>query len=271
MISEFLVPLDGLGESTRALDLAAAFARRLHVPVSTAIVSSPNLDAMADVQWMEDVATNANVELRRSVVLPDNDVVGALLAFAAEEDGSLLCMASHGRGAVGQAVLGSVSAEVMRKSTRPVMLVGPWCSTKASFDTVHICLDGSMAAIRAIEPGVEWARAFGATPWLVHVEDPGSPAVFGDTTVGVEVEGPADELIARGVQAQWEVLHGTDPAIAIVEHAESMGAGLIVVTTHGRSGLRAVVLGSVATEIVRNATCPVLLLGPQVEQQRLAA
>jgi nucleotide-binding universal stress UspA family protein len=271
MINELIVPLDGLDESVRALEVAAGFARRFDVSLSAAIVSSPGLDAMPDVEWMERASERVDVDLARSVVIPDNDVVNALLGFAGEQEGSVICMASHGRGALGQWMLGSVSAAVLRQSPRPVLLVGPHCGAPDRFDAVDICLDGSTVAGRVVEPGIEWARVLGATPWLVHVEEPGTPAMYGDTTVGVEVQHPAEELRMRGIGAEWEVLHGDDPAVAIVDHATRVGASLIVMTTHGRSGIRAIALGSVATGIVRHATCPVLVFGPKALAARIAA
>ncbi len=62
--------------------------------------------------------------------------------------------------------------------------------------------------------------------------------------------------------ATWEVLHHTKPAVAIVEHAHDVGASMIAMATHGRTGLPRVVLGSVAMEIARHAPCPVLVHRP---------
>lgn len=55
-------------------------------------------------------------------------------------------------------------------------------------------------------------------------------------------------------------LHGDDPATVIVEAAEREGVDLIVIATHGRGGLRRLLLGSVAEAVVRTAACPVLTL-----------
>ena len=62
--------------------------------------------------------------------------------------------------------------------------------------------------------------------------------------------------------AQYEVLHGNHPGKAIADFAESIGASLIVASTHGRTGLARLTLGSVAMEIVRHAPCPVVLSRP---------
>ena len=61
--------------------------------------------------------------------------------------------------------------------------------------------------------------------------------------------------------SSWEILHGKRPGPAVAAHAQGR-AGLIVASTHGRSGLARIVTGSVAVRIVHQAPCPVLLVRP---------
>lgn len=271
MIDELFVPLDGMNRSLGALAVAGALGRRLGVPVSTGIVADPHLDAMADVEWLERHAPEAGVELRRCLVVPAQDTISTLLELTEESPGTVLCMSSHGRSGIGQVVLGSVSAAVVRNSEAPVLLVGPDVIPPTSFATIEICLDGSALAERAVGPAVEWARALRATPWFVTVEHPGVAAMVGDTAVGAEVRQPAEQLRSEGFDAEWEILHGADVANRLASRAEELEATLIVAATHGRTGLSAVAMGSVAAGIVRGATRPVLVIGPQYADRRLAA
>lgn len=64
-------------------------------------------------------------------------------------------------------------------------------------------------------------------------------------------------FVARGVSTRVEVRHG-DPTAAILSAAAAHDADLLVVGTHGRSGLERVMWGSVAESVIRQATCPVL-------------
>jgi len=271
MIEELLVPLDGSPESLRGLEVAAALGRRSRTPVSAVIVSSPGIDTLPDRVWLQEHAAALGLELERTILVQSNNVVDALLSLTATSAGIVLCMSSHGRSGLRRAVLGSVSEDVVRRSSSPVVLVGPHAAVLDTFNAVEICLDGSPLAVQAITPALAWATALHATPWLVNVEDPGAPAILGDTTLGAEVRAPAEELRREGVPAEWEILHGDDPSIAIVTEAADIGAALIVAATHGRSGLSDVLLGSVAAGIVRHATCPVLLVGPAVVGQPVAA
>lgn len=65
-----------------------------------------------------------------------------------------------------------------------------------------------------------------------------------------------------GGPAEWEVLHDPDPAQAICRFAEALPASTLVLTTHGRGGLRRLAAGSVALAVIRDAPCPVLAFRP---------
>ncbi len=66
--------------------------------------------------------------------------------------------------------------------------------------------------------------------------------------------------VVRGKVPAESVVRNGSPAIEIVELAKSLPADLIVISTHGRSGLKHVLLGSVAEHVVRHAPCPVLVV-----------
>ena len=68
------------------------------------------------------------------------------------------------------------------------------------------------------------------------------------------------ELHARGVRAGQSVIRIGDPGHEIAEYAEEVSAGLVALSSHGRTGLRRLLLGSVADRVVRLARCPVLVL-----------
>lgn len=79
------------------------------------------------------------------------------------------------------------------------------------------------------------------------------------------------ERLARkkiGARTDWRVhVRSGPPAIEVVRAAEGLGVDLIVMATHGRKGLRHLVLGSVAEGVVREAPCPVLTMRPGVAQR----
>lgn len=73
----------------------------------------------------------------------------------------------------------------------------------------------------------------------------------------------AERLKASGMEVAWEVVEGA-PAAAIVDTARRLGCDALAMATHGRTGLRRAVLGSVADQVVRDSHLPVLLVRPPV-------
>jgi universal stress protein A len=133
--------------------------------------------------------------------------------------------------------------------------------------------DFSAASDAALTSARSLARQCGASINLLHVlEDPFATGAFlGDGVVTMpldlreSLERAAREQLAsrHAVHASTLPLSSTDllmgnTAKLIVEHAETTGANLIVMGTHGRGGLGHLLLGSIAEKVVRTAKCPVL-------------
>jgi nucleotide-binding universal stress UspA family protein len=145
-------------------------------------------------------------------------------------------------------------------------------------DKILVPLDGSQLAEQALDKALEVAEP-GAPPLLLLVRAAEASAWPGvDPTEGqIEVVREAEQyleavkarLASRGIlRVQTSVWYGA-PAPAIVEAAHVAKADLIVMTTHGRSGLGRLVLGSVAEAVLRGTTTPILLLraaGASVER-----
>jgi nucleotide-binding universal stress UspA family protein len=69
----------------------------------------------------------------------------------------------------------------------------------------------------------------------------------------------AEQATSAGLISQTNSLQGV-PARELVRHAQKVGADLVVVGTHGRTGIQHVVLGSVAERVVQHSSCPVLVI-----------
>ena len=126
--------------------------------------------------------------------------------------------------------------------------------------------DLSPASQHALTWATSLARDCGATLVIVHVEEP--PTAYG----GGELYAGAEQAMNRAdlqkalteiapcdpaVPCVHKLLVG-DPAGMIVETAESEKVDLVVMGTHGRTGLKRLLMGSVAEAVVRRARCPVL-------------
>jgi len=126
-------------------------------------------------------------------------------------------------------------------------------------------VDFSAAGQHALELATSLARDSGATLIIAHVEEP--PMAYGGGDMYYGVEQPNHEELRTSLAAvvptdpavpSIHKLMIGDPAEAIVQLAESDQVDLIVMGTHGRTGLTRLLMGSVAEAVVRRAPCPVL-------------
>jgi nucleotide-binding universal stress UspA family protein len=140
-----------------------------------------------------------------------------------------------------------------------------------TFQHVLVAIDGSECAAHALEVAASLAAAVGAQIGVVHVIDP--------RLVGSETGVPADQQWAilrtdakalldtaastlAGPAPCWKFVREGTPWAEIVESARTWPADLLVIGTHGRSGLTRLVFGSTAEGVTRHAPCPVVVVPP---------
>lgn len=269
MYQNIIVPLDGSETAARALGPAVALADDYDGTVTLVSVVTPNGVASATETLRAQAAAAGIDDPEIDLLVSHRSPADHLLEALDTDPASLLCMATTGRSRLGQA-LGSVAEELLRARTGPFMLVGPECEP-GSFKPqgrMVVTIDGSETGEEILPLASAWSIAYRLEPQVVMVVDPEvgaalSRATGGDTGAHVPVERAAHRM-SQSIErpADWEVLHGRDVAGAIVDHAAEAGASAIAMTTHGRTGLPRVVLGSVAMEVVHRAPCPVLIHRP---------
>jgi len=139
------------------------------------------------------------------------------------------------------------------------------------FRRILIALDHSTIAAHALEVGAELAAALKGQAALVSVVDPapgfqpdsGIPAA--EWVATLKREGQlllAAAALRAGEPPAWQFLREGKPADQILAAAREWEADVIVIGTHGRSGVSRLVLGSTAEAVVRHAPCPVLVVKP---------
>ena len=140
-----------------------------------------------------------------------------------------------------------------------------------SFRRILIALDDSAIAAHAVDVGIELATALKAQAALVYVVDPtpgfqpdsGIPAAEWAATLKREGQLFLATVAQRtGEPPAWQFLREGKPADQILAAAREWDAEVIVIGTHGRSGVSRLVLGSTAESVVRHAPCPVLVIKP---------
>jgi len=140
--------------------------------------------------------------------------------------------------------------------------------SKATINTILVPVDFSECSLAAMEHAVALADVFGARVLFLHVIEP--PAYGLEVSLahpGVDPEATAkvaammasyvDRVKVAGLQVTWHLETGV-PFAEINAAIERHGVDLVVMGTHGRTGLAHVLLGSVAERVVQHAPCPVL-------------
>lgn len=189
---------------------------------------------------------------------------------AAETSALAIVVGTRGLTGLRHLLLGSTTERVVQKAPCPVLSVHPE-DRERTLRTILVPTDFSEDAERAIHAArqllapearlillhafnlpIEYT-AYGPIPTSVHY--------LQDTGLDAErrLQEMADRLTAEGIAVDWAAREG-DPSVVIVEEAESRGASLIAMGTHGRSGLRHLLLGSTAERVVQHARCPVLTM-----------
>lgn len=204
--------------------------------------------------------------------LVEGEPHAAIVQCAEDIQASLVVVGSHGRTGLKRMLLGSVAEQVVRYAHSPVLVArsGP------VEGPVVTGTDLSQAARRGLSEAARLAAASGSELHVLHVVNMG---LFGRTAVGVtaaalstamtdtaafkEAKDAVEAEVAAAsqglsVKAQIDIVAG-DPAVALVERAEAVKARLVVTATHGRTGLKRALLGSVAERVVRLAHTSVLV------------
>jgi nucleotide-binding universal stress UspA family protein len=260
MLEQIIVPQDGSIRARIALGPAVDIARRdgARLLLLQARVSRHEQDRVR--QALESLA-NVHPGLTFEVQVVEGDAAPAIAATCTAEPASLICMSTHGRSGLSRALLGSVAEDVLRTVRVPVLLVGPRCpeSVPPLTGPVFACADGSAVSEQILPLALGWARWLEATCCFVHAVDPDTPLPERHTTEASYLRTLVDDLTLPHDSVQTKVLRGSSPTRAIAALVASEPGGLLVLSTHGHSGLSRLVMGSVAMSLVREARNLVLV------------
>jgi nucleotide-binding universal stress UspA family protein len=272
-----LVPLDSSAEARTALPYAAALATPGTEIVLLTVVPSRDADtARAGLETAAQRLRVAGLSVRTEVA--SGDPARRIVDTAAELGAEMIVIASHGRGALGRLIHGSVADRVGRESLVPVMVVranqlqpGPVGITR-----LVVPLDGSSRAEAALPVATALSRRLGTPISLVRVVEPANlmpPAVGVGEAIPFEIYDEAEKeleqetrryldtmaqtLREQGLPVATSVLMGP-PAMSI-EEATHLG-DVLVLCSHERTRVMRWLLGSVAEKLTREDESPVILV-----------
>ena len=291
-----LVAIDGSPAAATALDLACAirWPAGTHIVVAEAVQHADELyggplpaAGMVEVGKLEaefrtgatqDVRDGAERLLRPGLTVDPVVLRGrpatAIVERARAMQADLIVVGSRGHGRIGTMLLGSISSELVDHAPAPVLVARGRC-----IDRVMLAWDGSSCAARAADLLREWpifcessirvvSVADIEVPWWTGFPEPGSPElmpIFVEATetsrklhdkLAIEM---SDQLRDGGLRTVTDRLEG-DAATELLARARATGTDLIVMGTHGRTGLARLVIGSVARNVLHHASASVLVV-----------
>ena len=300
MFKRILVPLDGSELAETALEPAGTIAQdqggeliltsvsaHKHVIAPGAAGYGPvildgefelDLDkSEAYLNSIRQTIEHSGVTIQTRVVA--GDVAGKIVDLAAEEKVDLIVMTTHGYSGITRWMLGSITERVLRGAPCPVLVI----RCVGQLKNVLIALDGSRLAEKALEPGLDLARIYGGRVTLLQVSKESgldsielglmdmastglSQQVSQDTNEGVAqyLNSIANRHRSPDLMIDTAVVSGS-PARGILDFLEFNPVDLLVMATHGQTGLRRWVYGSVTEKCLRNSACAMLIVRPPTD------
>ncbi len=295
-----MIPLDGSEFAERALDPALRLVSRVDgeahlISVVSDLPPVPLATGDGELvsRWFEEEEERArgylsNIEADLADRFPGVSVTAhvqlgpvarTIEAYAEEIGIDLVALTTHGRGAWQRAWLGSVADQLLRKASRPILLLRDGDVARILFERsdspshVLVPFDGSDASRLVFDTlnrlGGERTRVSLvtvlhqpfplATSYLPHAISDERLLTERKSRASEALEGVADSLRDAGWQVETRVLVADDVARGLLSHAEEGGVDLIAIATRGRGGISRFLLGSVADKVVRGASMPVLM------------
>ena len=294
-IERILVPLDFSPASVEALDYAVWLAKQFHAAIDLVHVYPPDEASLPGAAHLllqsAEAIERLNEELtgihRKHVPTfrPENCHIRGgrpyeqIINLAGEIKADLIALSTRGHSGLKHLLLGSTAERVVRNAPCPVLVTrkrkqkSKANSKKFAIRTILVPTDFSQCALAGTEYAAFLTKNLHATLRLFHAMYPYTNYVFVDRA-GVRLSGLAEAVeetarqemnalkqmdFLRGLPVETEVL----PGLAVDEICAAGGepdVDLIVTSTHGRTGLKHALIGSVAEHVVRYADRPVLVV-----------
>lgn len=302
-ISKILLPLDFSPASMQALDYAVSLAKQFRATIHLVHVHPPDEAASMPgaahlLLQSAEAIEHLNEELagihrkRVEPFCPENCHIRGghpyqeIIGLAREIAADLIVLSTRGHSGLKHLLLGSTAERVVRGAPCPVLVArkqkrGSKASPEAfAIRTILVPTDFSRCAIAGAEYAAFLAKTLGATLRLFHAIYPYTNYVFVDRA-GVRLSGLVEAVeetarqemdalkqmnFLRGLPVQTETLpgHAVDEICAAASEPD---VDLVVTSTHGRTGFKHAVIGSVAEHVVRYAGCPVLVVPSHLQTE----
>ena len=214
-------------------------------------------------------------------ILDGGEVVDELIDYADRVATDMILMTSHGRSGLRRSWLGGVADAMIRRTNVPIIVMHPSAALTVpdlgrSIRHIVVALDGSQLAESILGPASDVARATGAHMTLARIVPPTESFGEASAVTGAGYADPEmrealtylDDVAVSlrneddGLDVATEVRAGASPAATLAQMADQLFADLVAIATHGRGGIKRALLGSVAEQLLRSASVPILVMRP---------
>lgn len=283
-IRKILHPTDFSASAEQAMRIATNLARAYNAQLHLlhAVVFYNPADYFQDLDSIYNHLKNAAAKQMQSYIeaagaadlqieqvnVPAISAGSMITGYVNEYEIDLIVMGTHGRSGISHLLMGSIAEEVVQAALCPVLTVKASSPATSEFQRIVVPIDFSDHSTDLLLYAKELAAKYGSELHLIHVvEQPIYPTFYAFDTAPItdilgRIKASAEEKLremSAGMEAQIHVLEGK-PTRLITEFATQIGASLIVIATHGLTGLDHMLLGSVTEKVVRRANCPVLTI-----------
>jgi nucleotide-binding universal stress UspA family protein len=300
MFKNILIAVDGSSCSNHAVGVGLELAKRFEANVFIRHVIEELPKIYQGSAWSEGLLEQGERVLDKwrtkdddkeqkldVAVVRSKDIAQGIIHAATDNACDLIMMGTHGRKGLARALLGSVAERVTRLATIPVLLIRETKITVPStFQKILIAVDGSKASRKALKTADQLTKLTNAELHLVHIiPDVPPPLVdplgvggvaasltYSDTLKQLEHEARIVMEVSRAeIDTSNTVFHTARAQReripdALVKYADEHGCDLIVMGTHGRTGINRLLLGSVAEGVAHTTPVPLLLVHVADEQ-----
>ena len=289
MFSHILVPLDGSALAERALMPAASIAEAMSakltllrvVPQFAILAADPmlyeemnRLGEEESIAYLRSKADDLDLAIPAEVACETGQPADTIIRYAESHGIDLIMMSSHGRSGLNRWVYGSVAERVLRQAPCATSIINArTVPEKHACGSILVPLDGSELAEQALEPGRILADAMKADLHLLRIATSAHQML--ETNSMKDLFDGIEDMELQDAEAYLQTKYANAPdehvffevkiaegtvAASIVDYAEKNGIDMIVMSSHGRTGLQRWVYGSVAEKVLRSACCATMIV-----------
>jgi nucleotide-binding universal stress UspA family protein len=287
MYEKVIIPLDGSEQAEDIIPYIEKLACTFNSNIDLLVVSAnrDNTSVHLLQRYLADILDKLTGKSLKtsSIFLPGNPGE-EIINYTGKNTDALLVLASYGGSGAGHWLLGDLTSRLITRTNTPILLVPgkqhPVHVKEPEFFRIVVPLDGSPRGATAMPYAKAMARKSGSQLFLVDVVT-SVYKTYGAVKYAADFEKQLSETLRKeaqeyfntitpelekeGISFRSDIISGS-PADSILRYAEENNADLITISTHGWSGVKRFIMGSVTQQIIHSSNIPVLVIRAKISE-----